>query len=132
MPAVLLRHIPSGTAALNTAEPSSHSRAGADRPGGQSPCLGLWEIQIQFSSPVEFKAILPQKCSNFYLEASLGRSTNNWRALCRLERAQAHVLQSMQGCLDFQGKQKNEYQANQTSGLVGLNSDAHPQTSGPI
>jgi len=56
--------------------------------------------------PVEFKATFPEKCFNFYLEAGLGHSMNNLRALCQLERAQARVPQSMQGCLDFQGKQK--------------------------
>lgn len=55
---------------------------------------------------VEIKAIFPQKCSSFYLEAVLGHSVSNWRVLCRLEQAQACVLPSVQGFLGSQGKQK--------------------------
>lgn len=87
---------------------------------------------MQFSLPVEFKAIFPQKCSNFYLEATLGHSMNNLRALCRLEQARACVPHSVQGCLDFQGKQKMNIKPTRAACLVGLNSDAHTQTSSAI
>lgn len=89
-------------------QPQTHPlqrTAGGDRPGGQSLYSGLQETQMQFQL-VEIKAIFPQKCSSFYLEAVLGHSVSNWRVLCRLEQAQACVLPSVQGCLGSQGKQK--------------------------
>lgn len=107
-------------------QPCSLQRtAGGDRPGGQSHCPGLWETQILFSLPVEFKDTFPQKCSNFYLEASLGYSVNNLMVLCKLEQAQACVLQSIQGCLGFQGKQTNNVTPARAVCLAGLHSDAH-------
>lgn len=107
-----------------TDTPSS-KKAGGDRSGGQSLYSGFQETQMQFWL-IEIKAIFPQKCSSFYLEAVLGHSVSNWRLLCRLEQAQACVLLSVQGCLGSQGKQKGmSSQPEQRVWLVSTQMPTH-------
>lgn len=108
-----------------TATPSSKT-AGGDRPGGQSPRPGLQETQMQFLL-LEIKAIFPQKCSSFCLEAVLGHSVSNWRVL---EQAQACVLLSVQGCSGSQGKQK--WMSSQPEQRVWLVSTQMPTHWHPV
>lgn len=116
-----------GTAALGTVEPSSHShKEQLEQTGGQSPCPGLQETQMQFLL-VETKALFPQKCSSFCLEAVLGHSVSNWRVL---EQAQACVLLSVQGCSGSQGTQKG--MSSQPEQCVWLVSTQMPTHRHPV
>lgn len=72
---------------------------------------------------VEIKAIFPQKCSSFCLEAVLGHSVSNWGCWSRLRHVCCWVCRAAQA----PKASKNECQANQSS-VSGWSPLRHPHT----